>query len=130
MARREFVVDTSVVVDYFGGEPAVTRLLEQSKPVYIPVVVLGELLTGARKSRRVAENVGQIERFARRNHVLSCDPATADHYADIADQLRVRGTPIPQNDIWIAAVAVQHGLPLATRDAHFQRVDALLMVPC
>jgi tRNA(fMet)-specific endonuclease VapC len=105
-------------------------MLEQSRPVYVPVIVLAELLNGARRSRRVAENVQQIEGFVNRNAVLPCERTTASYYADIDNQLRKRGKPIPQNDVWIAAVAQQHGLPLATRDAHFDEVESLLRVPC
>lgn len=98
--------------------------------MYVPVVVLAELLADARRSQRAIENVRQVEDFASRSVVLSCDSVTASHYADILNQLRARGKPIPENDIWIAAVATQHELPIATRDAHFDHVDSLLRVPC
>ena len=130
MAPGKLLVDTSVVVDFFHGDQTLAWMLEQSQPVYVPVVVLGELLAGARRSQRIAENVQQVEEFAKRNIVLSCDHVTASHYADILNQLRARGKPIPENDIWIAAVATQHGFPIATRDAHFDEVESLLRVPC
>jgi tRNA(fMet)-specific endonuclease VapC len=124
------LVDTSVVVDFFQGDQAVALVLNQHKPVCIPVIVVAELLLGARRSQRVAENVEQIAEFTSENHVLGCDSTTASHYADIANQLRARGTLIPQNDMWIAAVARQHGLPVAARDGHFDNVDALDRIPC
>lgn len=130
MAPRKLLVDTSVVVDFFHGDPIVGWMLEQAQPVYVPVVVLAEMLAGARRSQRVAENVEQVEEFARRSIVLSCDHVTASHYADILNQLRARGKPIPENDVWIAAVATQHELPIAARDAHFDHVDSLVRVPC
>jgi tRNA(fMet)-specific endonuclease VapC len=124
------LVDTSVVVDFFQGDQAVAMVLNQHKPVCIPVIVVAELLLGARRSQRVAENVEQIAEFTSENHVLDCDSTTAGHYADIANQLRARGTPIPQNDMWIAAGARQHRLPVASRDGHFDNVDALDRIPC
>lgn len=130
MAPGKLLVDTSLVVDFFHGDPVAVRVLEQAQPVCVPVVVLAELLAGARRSQRVAENVKQVEDFAGRNVVLPCDDVTASHYADIWNQLRARGKPIPENDMWIAAVATQHSLPIAARDAHFDHVDSLIRVPC
>ncbi len=74
---------------------------------------------------RVAANLDRIEQFASSVQVLNCDAATAQLYGNIRDALRSKGRPIPENDIWIAAVALQHGLPLATRDDHFKEVDGL-----
>lgn len=130
MAPGKLLVDTSFVVDFFHGDQTLARMLEQAHSVYVPVVVLAELLAGARRSQRVAENVRQVEDFVSRSVVLSCDQATASHYADIFNQLRARGKPIPENDMWIAAVATQHGFPIATRDAHFDEVESLQRVPC
>jgi tRNA(fMet)-specific endonuclease VapC len=67
----------------------------------------------------------RIEEFASSASVLSCDGETARHYGQIKDRLRLKGRPIPENDNWIAASAMQHGLPLATRDDHFKEVDGL-----
>lgn len=130
MAHRKVLLDTSVVVDLFQGDVNVRRLLAISERVFVPAVVIGELLGGARRSARIAENVAEVETFAADNRVLDCDLETARHYGEIYSQLRARGRLIPENDIWIAAVAQQHGLPLATRDAHFTEVESLLRVPC
>ena len=130
MARRRLLVDTSVVVDLLEGDEAVALILAHYTPVYIPVVVLAELLSGARRSQRAAENMERIAAFTRSNRVVTCTASTASHYADISNELRARGRPIPQNDMWIAAVARQHGLPVASRDDHFDQVPALLRVPC
>lgn len=130
MPHHTLLVDTSVVVDLFDGDQAVASILEQHRPVSVPVVVLAELLSGARRSQRTTENVQRIEAFAADNQVLDCNAETASHYADIANQLRARGKPIPQNDMWIAAVARQHGLPVAARDKHFDEVEALVRIPC
>jgi len=101
--------------------------LSAAGAVFVPSIVLGELYYGARKSGRAAANVTRVDAFAAGNAVLVCDEDTARRYGEIKDGLRVIGRPIPENDIWIAAVARQHGLTLATRDAHFSHVAGLLV---
>ena len=86
---------------------------------------LGELLYGARNSNRVQENVDRVEPFAASVIVLDCDSETARRYGLLKRELRERGTPIPENDIWIAALADQHELALVTRDQHFSSIPQL-----
>ncbi len=88
--------------------------------------MLGELFYGAEQSTRKAENVKKIEEFAVASLVLECNSDTARLYGKIKSQLKARGTPIPENDIWIAALAEQHQLTLITRDKHFNNVGAIL----
>lgn len=90
-------------------------------------ITLGELYYGAYNSGKVASNLQNIRQFAQLVTVLGCDAATGERYGQIKRALRIKGTPIPENDIWIAAVALQHSLTLATRDEHFQKVDGLLV---
>lgn len=130
MIAPQVLVDTSIVVEFFKGNEEIGRMLEQHRPVGVPVVVVAELLLGALRSQKVDANIRQIEVFIGRNRLLACDADTALHYADIADQLRVRGRPIPQNDMWIAAVARQHGLSVAARDQHFDAVESIRRIPC
>ena len=94
----------------------------------VPQTPLGELYYGPFKSARSEENLAQIERFLVAADIFGVDNETARQYGKSAAQLARDGTPIPQNDIWIAAVAVQCGLPLATTDGHFQRVEGLNVV--
>jgi tRNA(fMet)-specific endonuclease VapC len=82
-------------------------------------------LYGAEKSDRPAENKADLESFTSSFSLLSCDAGTAEHYGYLANVLRKRGRPLPQNDLWIAAVARQYGLMVATRDKHFQQVPDL-----
>ena len=99
--------------------------LSAAGAVFVPSIVLGELYYGARKSGGATANVARVDAFAAENTVLVCDEDTARRYGELKDGLRVSGRPIPENDIWIAALARQHGLTLATRDAHFSRVAGL-----
>ena len=118
------LLDTNVIIAFFSGEKAVSQQFMDAE-VFVSSTVLGELYYGARKSAHAAANLARIEQFAASVQVLSSDADTAELYGKIRDRLRLKGRPIPENDIWIAAVALQHGLPLATRDDHFNEVDGL-----
>ncbi|MFQ5343932.1 MAG: type II toxin-antitoxin system VapC family toxin [Anaerolineae bacterium] len=120
-----FLLDTNVVIALFAGDAAVQQHLEQAGEVFVPSIVLGELYFGARKSGRVKENLARIDEFATNTSVLACDTDTAKEYGVIKNALREKGRPIPENDIWIAAIARQHKLIVVTRDTHFDEIESL-----
>jgi tRNA(fMet)-specific endonuclease VapC len=120
----DVLLDTNIVIALFAGERKVLRKLKRAT-VFLPAIVVGELFYGALKSARGRENVTRIEEFMLANVVLPCDIDTARHYGQIKQQLRRGGRPLPENDIWIAALARQHDLTLISRDSHFQEVDDL-----
>jgi len=122
-----FLIDTNIVIALFAGETTVQERLASGVEVFVPSIVLGELYYGALKSTRVEANLARLDEFARSSAVLVCDTETARHYGQIKSKLRERGRPIPENDIWIAAVAMQHGFIVATRDGHFDEVEGLLV---
>ena len=125
-ATGSVLLDTSVVVDYLRQEDlSLLDQMEQAKDLYLPLVVLGELLFGAYKSQQKEETLSQVQEFLRACILLLPGEATAEFYGQIKANLSRKGSPIPQNDIWVAAVALEHNLPLATRDAHFSKVDGL-----
>jgi tRNA(fMet)-specific endonuclease VapC len=119
------LLDTNIVIALFAGEASVQQRLSIADEVFITSIVLGELYYGAQKSVRTEKNIARIDEFAANNTVLWCDIATARQYGIIKSQLRTKGNPIPENDIWIAAVAKDYQLTLVTRDRHFQHVDGL-----
>lgn len=121
------LLDTSAVVELFRNEAEAGRLVTAEGEAYVSVVVIGELLAGALRSERKEQNVAQVERLAAGPNVLECDADTARHYASIRHQLRLKGRPIPENDLWIAAAARQHQLTLVTRDAHFSEIEGLVV---
>lgn len=82
---------------------------------------------GARKSSQTEKKLEQLEKLASQAVILPCDAETSYWYGIVKDSLRKTGRPIPENDIWIAAIALQHDLTLATRDNHFQTVENLKM---
>jgi tRNA(fMet)-specific endonuclease VapC len=91
----------------------------------VPAVVLGELYFGAFKSANSKTNVAHIDRFALKSSVLVSDAETARNYGRIKDHLRAKGNPIPENDIWIAALTKQYHLTLITRDQHFLAIKEI-----
>lgn len=119
------LMDTNVVIALFAGEPAVVDYLQKSEAAFLCVPVLGELRYGAEASVRVQSNMARLNQFASALMVLSCDVATAAEYAKVKFGLRQKGRPIPENDVWIAAIARQHHLTLLTRDGHFEEVEGL-----
>ncbi|GAP97813.1 VapC toxin protein [Leptolyngbya sp. NIES-2104] len=122
------MLDTNIIIALFANEESVRSRFEQADEVFISSIAIGELCYGARKSTRTTENLERIDEFVAENVVLHCDIETAQYYGDIKNVLRLKGRPLPENDIWIAAIALQHNLILVTRDAHFQEVENLQTV--
>ena len=121
--------DTSAYSHMIKGHLEVLRAVEMADEVWISPVVLGELKSGFLRGTRQRENEAALQRFLESPHtkVLRVDRETADCYAEIQAALRKAGTPIPTNDIWIAASAMQHGLRVVTTDAHFRLIPQILV---
>lgn len=120
-----YLLDTSILIALFAGEAAVKENLAQIDQVFIPGIAVGELYYGAYKSERMQENLARIDELVAESVVLGCNAGTARCYGEIKNALRIRGHPIPENDIWIAAIASQHDLALVTRDRHFNEIAGL-----
>jgi len=118
------VVDTNAAVAILGEDQAISRLVVGSD-IFIPTIAVGELYYGAFNSARVEFNVAKVERFIRNSSVLICDAETARIFGEVKARLRAIGRKIPENDVWIAAISLQHELPLVTRDRHFDYVEGL-----
>jgi tRNA(fMet)-specific endonuclease VapC len=104
---------------------AVKGKLAQASEVFIPSIAVGELYYGAWKSQRRQENIAQVDELVVGSVVLGCNAGTARWYGEVKNALRLKGRPIPENDLWIAAIALEHDLVVATRDAHFGEIDNL-----
>ncbi len=120
-----FLLDTNIVIALFATDAAVLESVKNADEVLISSVVLGELYYGTIKSGRPTENMERLDTFAAQNVLLACDAETSRHYGTIKSRLRTLGRMIPENYIWIAAIAIQHVLTLVTRDAHFAEVHGL-----
>ena len=123
----EFLLDTNIVIAIFADETKVLKKIRRAT-VYLPVIVVGELIFGALKSGRAEMNLVRIKEFVAANSILPCDLGTAEGYGKIKQHLRGKGRPLPENDIWIAALARQYVLTLVSRDEHFQGIDELKLV--
>jgi tRNA(fMet)-specific endonuclease VapC len=126
---RGILLDTSAIVAHLRGRIDVFVLTAPTEPLFVPLVALGELYKGAEKSANSARNRQLVDDFLQIAALLYPDSATAESYAKAAVALEAKGQMIPENDLWIAAVALECDMPLATRDAHFQRVDGLDVIP-
>ena len=123
----KYLLDTNIIIALFAGEAAVKSSLAGAEEVFVSSIAIGELYYGAQKSGRAKENLARIEEFVSLNVVLGCDSDTARWYGKVKNALRIKGYPIPENDVWIAAVALQHDLTLITHDAHFGGIEDLKM---
>ena len=121
----ELALDTNAVIAYRADVPEVVVPTETAARVFLPLPVLGEALYGAKASGRPAENLAAVHAFADTCTILEPDVQTAKVYADIRAELKAAGRPIPENDLWIAALCIQWEIPLLTRDRHFGWVTAL-----
>jgi len=124
----DYLLDTSIAIAYLAGEQDVVDRILATEVIYVPAIVLGELFFGANKSTRVTENLSKIQQMLTWSLVPAFDAQTAFHYGQIKFDLRAKGSPIPDNDLWIAAISKQHGLTLVTRDKHFTEVADLRTV--
>ena len=121
----KYLLDTNIVIAMFAGEVVIQERRQNADRVFLPSPVVGELCYGARKSSRPIENLARVSRLTQNFRVIPCNLETARRYGIIKDQLRRKGRLIPDNDIWIAAIAIQRRLVLVTRDAHFDEVESL-----
>mgnify|MGYP001591334133 CR=1 FL=1 len=120
-------LDTNRYVDFAKGEDAAVAAVERAAVIFVPFVVLGELRAGFASGSRSLQNERNLHRFlaSPRVELLLPDEDTTHHYARLFHQLRKQGTPIPTNDLWIAALVHQHGLYLCARDRHFDHLPQL-----
>lgn len=127
MALR-LALDTNRYTDLVQGDLHVAETVEAADEIWLPFIVLAELRAGFSFGSKAAHNEAALRRFLFKPGVgiLYPDEQTTHHYASVYRQLRHQGTPIPTNDMWIAALVLQHSLTLCARDAHF---DALPQLP-
>ncbi len=121
------LIDTNIYSLAMRGDPEIVSTLRALPHIGFSVISVGELLSGFKGGSRESDNRKELNRFldSPRVALYPVDADTSDFYAEILDRLRLQGTPIPTNDIWIAASAFQHGLKIFTRDRHFQKVPGL-----
>lgn len=117
------ILDTNGLSAFFDGEERVVTRLSETDAVHLPVIVIGEYRFGLRSSKLRKEREPHLVAFTRSCSVLAVFESTADAYATIKQDLKRAGTPIPENDIWIAALALEYSLPILSGDSHFDAVS-------
>lgn len=121
-------LDTNRYTDLCRGAAEVVKLVEHAEAIFLPFIVLGELRAGFALGSRGVENERILRRFLMQPGVavLFADDQTTHHYSALYRQLRRQGTPIPTNDLWTAALVLQHDLVLCHRDGHFDHLPQIL----
>lgn len=125
MNGNSIAIDTNIVIRVLRDQEPFIEWLRGFDKLYLPVPVLGELRYGALNSTRPAKELEAVNRFATRCQVLVIDSLVASRYGDLRHTLKRKGTPIPENDLWIAAICLQQAQTLATSDRHFAVVPDL-----
>ena len=120
-------LDTNRYVDLCKGLAPTVDLVATADAVFLPFIVVAELRAGFALGRRGAENERVLRRLLQKDgvHLLLADDQTTFHYASVFRQLRQQGTPIPTNDIWVAALVLEHNLVLHARDEHYDHLPQL-----
>jgi tRNA(fMet)-specific endonuclease VapC len=124
----KIMLDTSAYVGFKRNEVEMVEFIVSAEMILFSPVVLGELMFGFRNGMRFKENMDDLNRFLNHEAVelVQIGKITSDRYSRIAAQLKQQGTPIPTNDIWIAAQTMEHGAELITSDHHFERISGLV----
>lgn len=124
------LIDSNRFIDFCAGDEAAIGTFERAALLVVPFVVLAEIRVGAQLARRGENQVRILNELLNQPGVrtVHSTDGTAHHYAAIFAQLRRKGTPIPTNDIWIAALAIEHNLVLYSRDPHFDQIPTVARI--
>lgn len=126
---RHILVDTNAYAAFKRGDAEAVEILRYADQIGISTVVLGELLSGFALGRKETENRRELSALldSARVKLLPVEPDTAEFYARVYLGLMRKGRPIPTNDLWIAATALQHGAAIFSHDQHFREIDGLIV---
>lgn len=119
------ILDTNAVSSLFDGDETLEGLLASQPRHHLPVIVIGEYRFGLFRSRYREQLGALLATLVRESSVLLVDETTAEVYSSVREELRRKGRPIPENDIWIAALALQHQQAVVSRDNHFDSITGL-----
>lgn len=123
MTGNNHLLDTNVVIELFKGNKTIADKINKLKKIYISSIVLGELYIGINRVTNKTKHLKKLNDFLELCYVINIDSNTAKLYGEIVTALYIKGNPIPTNDIWIAATALQHDFTLVTADKHFKQID-------
>lgn len=125
MTGNKLLIDTNIIVDIFNGNKSFADKVHENKKAYVPAIVLGELYVGINRVSSPGKHLEKLQNFLTLCDIINVDEDTARIYGNISAKLLKKGKPIPTNDIWIAAVAIQNDFTLITGDKHFKEIESL-----
>ena len=127
MTGNNYLLDTNIVIEIFKGNRTFANKINKLKQFYISTIVLGEFYIGINRVTNKSKHQKKLIDFLELCTIINIDSNTAKFYGETVAALYIKGNPIPTNDIWIAAIALQHNLILVTQDKHFKQIDNLTM---
>jgi tRNA(fMet)-specific endonuclease VapC len=124
MVTSNYLIDTNIFIDFLSGKKQLDKKFKELN-IIIPAIVTGELYYGAELSNNPQRNLRRIKYSLQYFDILAIDEITSTYYAKVKKHLKLKGKPIPENDVWIGALALQYDLILVTDDQHLEEIDKL-----
>ena len=130
MEIKRVLVDTDIYIEFLRGDENTNNILSSADFIAFSVISIGEILAGFKIWSDEKKYLNELDQFlySPRLIIYDIDSETSEFYAKIYNELRVAGNPIPTNDMWVAALALQHGIKLLTNDRHFTKVAGLFLI--
>lgn len=121
------LLDTSIIIHSFKNQ-SIAIELDSFSEIFVPSIAAGELYFGAYRSSNPEKHLAEVRAFLHNCTIITVNHETANLYGSIKTDLLAKGKPIPENDMWIAAITLQHNLPLFTTDKHFKEIDGIVLI--
>lgn len=118
-----YLLDTNIIIGFLKNDTSIVSKLSSEQEVNISVITVGEMLYGANNSGNPSENTRLYKEFFKNCHIHNISEITSEYYAEIRHSLKIAGNPIPENDIWIAAIAKEKNMTIVSRDKHLSRLE-------
>lgn len=130
MEIKRVLIDTNIYIEFLRGNRKIENIFSSAEIIALSTISIGELLAGFRISNNISKYTEELDEFlySPRLVIYDIDTETSEFYSKIYYDLRSASTPIPANDLWIAALALQHGIKLLTLDKHFSKVPGLFLI--
>ena len=130
MEIKRVLIDTNIYIEFLRGDENISNILSSADLIAFSVISIGEILSGFKIWGDEKKYLNELDQFlySPRLLIYDIDSETSEFYAKIYNELRIAGNPIPANDMWIAALALQHGIKLLTNDRHFTKVAGLFLI--
>ena len=130
MEIKRVLIDTNIYIEFLRGDENINNILSSADLIAFSVISIGEMLAGFKIWSDEKKYLNELDEFlySPRLIIYDIDSETSEFYAKIYNELRTAGNPIPTNDMWIAALALQHGIKFLTNDRHFVKVAGLFLI--